>query len=527
MSLRRSGGAVAQRGAPILLGGAALALGLVAEAHAFSWSDTRYWLPDLVTGLAVLACAAAAWPRARSTSLLLAATGATWFLGNFAPDLLYLHRGPLVHLLLTFPGWRSRKRWVQVSVAAAYLAAVMPVWRSELASVVCAGVVIALVSIQAWTASAVQRRDRDRALATAAVLAAAVSGGAVARLAVPSGALVDPTLLLYQCALVAAAALLASGSRRREQSHVDLVVELGGANPSGLREALTEVLMDRTLEVGYRTPHGDYVGDDGRPVGLVGLGRSATYVERGGEPVAVLVHDDAVLRHPELVQAASEATRLATAHAQLRAELQAQLVDLEDSRRRLVNADDAGRQEMRDRLMAGPGRRLGRLRSVLERAVVRHPAIEHLGRADLHVRQAIAELEQLAAGLHSMELANGLAPALTSLAARSPVDVELRAGVGRLDPLVEQVAYFFCAEALGNVVKHAGTDLAAVTADAYDGRLVLTVTDRGIGGADPGGGGLLGLADRLGSVGGTLHVTSRLGAGTQLTADIPVGRQPV
>ena len=523
MGRRVSVQAVAQLGASILLGAAALVLGMSAEAQSYSWGDTRHWIPDLATGLGVLVCAGSVWSRTRSTSLLLAATGASWFLGNFHPDLLYLHRGPLVHLLLTFPGSRPRAHWVKASVAGAYLAAVVPVWGSELASVVAAVVVVGLVSVRARTSTPPQRGDRDRALVAAAVLSAAVGGGAIARLAVPSGVLVDPTLLLYEGALIVVAVLLAARARRIEQPQtVDRVVELGGAAPSGLRGALADVLGDSRVEVGYRTPDGSYVDDEGRLVGSIGHGRAATYVERGGEPVALLVHDRAVLQDPELVRALSEAIRLATAHAQLRTELQAQLADLGESRQRLLVAEDDERQRMRERLVAGPGRRLVELDVVLTSALARHPAGEHLQRADLYVRQALTELDHLAAGLHSTELAHGLTPALTSLAARSAIVVELDARVGRVDARVERAAYFACAEALSNVAKHARTGRAAVVAEERDERIILTVMDDGVGGANPRGGGLQGLADRLDAIGGTLHVTSPAGAGTRLTVEIPV-----
>ena len=55
-------------------------------------------------------------------------------------------------------------------------------------------------------------------------------------------------------------------------------------------------------------------------------------------------------------------------------------------------------------------------------------------------------------------------------------------------------------------------------------RLVVRVTDDGLGGADPRAGtGLRGLADRLAAIGGELTVTSRPGSGTTLQATLPAG----
>src|SRR5262245_16686600 len=94
----------------LLIWPAAVALGVAAEAAAYSWDEPRYWLPDLVVGLTFIGCGLLAWERrgAGSTGVLLAATGATWFLGNFGDGALYLHRGPLVQLLLAYVGWRPR-----------------------------------------------------------------------------------------------------------------------------------------------------------------------------------------------------------------------------------------------------------------------------------------------------------------------------------------------------------------------------------------------------------------------------------
>jgi signal transduction histidine kinase len=94
-----------------------------------------------------------------------------------------------------------------------------------------------------------------------------------------------------------------------------------------------------------------------------------------------------------------------------------------------------------------------------------------------------------------------------------------------MDPEVERAAYFTCTEALANVIKHARTGQATVSLRVTDGRLLVDVSDLGSGDADPEGSGLVGLADRLAAVGGTLRVLSHVGQGTVLTADLPA--QPI
>ena len=118
----------------------------------------------------------------------------------------------------------------------------------------------------------------------------------------------------------------------------------------------------------------------------------------------------------------------------------------------------------------------------------------------------------------------GLEAALPALAARAavPVSVEVR-DVGRLDPTTEAIAYFVVSEALTNVAKHSGAqhDEVVVTADGE--QLTATVTDDGVGGADPARGtGLTGLRQRVTAVDGTLDVTSPEGGPTALTATLPL-----
>jgi signal transduction histidine kinase len=86
---------------------------------------------------------------------------------------------------------------------------------------------------------------------------------------------------------------------------------------------------------------------------------------------------------------------------------------------------------------------------------------------------------------------------------------------------VEATAYFVAAEAMTNVIKHAGANSVTITARTEGGRLVLDVTDDGCGGADPTRPGLTGLADRVGALGGHLLVTSPPASGTRIRMELP------
>ncbi|TNC22387.1 sensor histidine kinase [Amycolatopsis alkalitolerans] len=136
-------------------------------------------------------------------------------------------------------------------------------------------------------------------------------------------------------------------------------------------------------------------------------------------------------------------------------------------------------------------------------------------------KQALAELRDLARGIRPPALDAGLEVALTTLAARSAVDVRVRVDLPeRLSPAMETLLYFSAAELLTNAVKHSGAP--AVRIEVTPGRLV--VSDDGAGGAriTPGGG-LAGLAERLGTVDGRLDVDSPPGGPTVITAYAPGG----
>jgi len=137
------------------------------------------------------------------------------------------------------------------------------------------------------------------------------------------------------------------------------------------------------------------------------------------------------------------------------------------------------------------------------------------------VEAAIAELNELANGVRPAELGGGLRAALPALAERSQLDVSVLVRVERLPDAVEAAAYFVCSEALANVGKHAPAASAHLRAVVDNGRLHLTISDNGAGGADADGAGLRGLADRVEALGGRLRVESPPGAGTRVLTEIP------
>jgi signal transduction histidine kinase len=168
---------------------------------------------------------------------------------------------------------------------------------------------------------------------------------------------------------------------------------------------------------------------------------------------------------------------------------------------------------------------LGRARRRLEEGGSSDEAAELVRSAHEEAKQALAEIRDLARGIHPAVLTDrGLDAALSSLAARSPVPVALTSDLGqeRAPEQVESAAYFVVAEALTNVARHSEASRAAVSVMRDNGVLVVEVRDDGVGGAqaEPGSG-LAGLHDRVGAVGGTLLVESPPGGPTAITAVLP------
>jgi signal transduction histidine kinase len=202
--------------------------------------------------------------------------------------------------------------------------------------------------------------------------------------------------------------------------------------------------------------------------------------------------------------------------------------DLAASRARIVAAaDDERRRVVRD-LHDGAQQRLVATTITLQlaqRALDNKPEEVPALMAEAldHAQRATAELRELAHGILPAVLTHGgLSAAVTALASRTPVPVEIDVTVGRLPTTVEATAYFVLAEALTNVAKHARATRAAVRAHVDDGMLRLQVSDDGVGGARPDGSGLVGLADRLAVLDGQLRIDSPAGGGTLVDASVPV-----
>jgi signal transduction histidine kinase len=221
-------------------------------------------------------------------------------------------------------------------------------------------------------------------------------------------------------------------------------------------------------------------------------------------------------------------------------ELTAQVSELEGARSRIIAAADAERRRIERDLHDGAQQRLValalNLRVAEQRAEDGDPtAVALVRQAGEEANLALKELRDLARGIHPAILTNrGLPAALQDLASRATLPVDVVATPDeRLPGAVEAAAYFVVSECLANIGKHASAETATVAVSARDGQLTVEVSDDGVGGAQlDSGSGIQGLADRVGALSGSLAVDSPPGAGTRVTAVIPLtaterGEEPV
>jgi signal transduction histidine kinase len=422
---------------------------------------------------------------------------------------------------------------------------------------------VALAGLPVAIAIAILRRDLfdvDRAL-TSAVTCALLSLvlGLVFAGAVLAGGLLlgrDSVVTAVAATAVTAAALSPVRSwlqravdRRlypRKEAALVAIAELqrrihdGHGEPEELQSVLREALRDPDLRVGCRGPAASsYLDAEGRVVDPEG----AVPVLLAGEPIGVL-RPGGGPASAELLRSVASAGAVIVEVVRLRRELASALREVENSRSRMLHAGDEERRRIERDLHDGSQQRLVSLGMAL-RVAQRQLSTGEVDVAELldqtvaELGTAVAELRQLAQGLRPSNLDEGLHPALASLAHRLPVSLVLDVTD---EPLPDQVAttlYFLASEAITNAVKHANASRIDVRVVRCDGRVHLSVSDDGCGGATHGdfrqagngvggsvrgsGSGLLGLSDRVATAGGQLALQSPRGGGTVIEVELPCG----
>jgi signal transduction histidine kinase len=261
-------------------------------------------------------------------------------------------------------------------------------------------------------------------------------------------------------------------------------------------------------EADFRSSVGTPIIVDGGVWGLMGVGSGAKPLPADTE---------------ERLSQFTELLATAIANAENRAALTA-------SRARIVAAADEARRRIERDLHDRAQQRLVTLGFELREAqAIVPPQLEALEGKLSRVADGLAgvfdELRDISHGIHPAILSEGgLEPALRALARHSPVPVELDLRDGRrLPEALEVAAYYVTSEALTNAAKHAQASTVHVELAVRDSTVRLTIQDDGIGGADPEqGSGLVGLSDRIETLGGKLQVTSPAWSGTTLRIEIPL-----
>src|SRR3954454_7813719 len=383
------------------------------------------------------------------------------------------------------------------------------------------GTLVAVVCLTRWWRAAPALRE---------LLLPTLAGGvAIAVLAVQSyyrllaGEFMRPTQEITAVVLFLVPLAFMWGMMRAQMARAgmaDLIVALQRAPDATRLGALrAKSLRDPSLTLVYWVPGYDtYVDTEGMPVVLPTTDRAVTPIEHDGRRVAALIHDPALTYEPELLEVVCAAADVALERKRLQAELESRVQELASSRARLVEAGDEARRQIERNLHDGAQQRLVSLAIALrvtEDRITQDPeqAKTLVAAARRELTESLAELRELARGIHPAVLEHGLDPALQSLSMRSatPVQVTYELDV-RLPAPVELAAYFVASEGLANVAKYAQASAATVRVTQRGETAVIEVADDGIGGADGrNGSGLRGLTDRVEALGGHLTVRSPAG----------------
>jgi signal transduction histidine kinase len=281
---------------------------------------------------------------------------------------------------------------------------------------------------------------------------------------------------------------------------------------SARRDGYTDVpgsLADKLRRMGVRSVVGSPIVVDGRVWGALAVASRTRTLPDDTEP--------RVVAFTELIGTAIVNT-----------ESRAQLIA---SRARVVAAADETRRRIERDLHDGTQQRLVSLALALRAAEAEVPPelVElkaALGQTAEGLARATEDLQTISRGIHPAILSRGgIGPALRTLARRAGLPVELNlSGPERLPERVEVAAYYVVSEGLSNAAKHARASVVNVALKVENAVVEVSISDDGVGGADPDrGSGLVGLRDRVEALGGTIETTSPPGRGTRLLARIPVG----
>ena len=288
---------------------------------------------------------------------------------------------------------------------------------------------------------------------------------------------------------------------------------------ASVEQILRDALTSSTVNVRYQVENNTVVSG----LGIVATPTdTALTVRRDGNVIGYIDHGSDVDR-PTL-EALTVMVSTELENERLRSELNLQLIELRESRQRIVEAQQAERRTIERNLHDGAQQRLVATTLWLRTLVVRHPeAVTAAGieQAIGEINEAMKELRRLAGGLHpTLLVESGLAAAIGDLASRTPIATDVDICEGRFAPDVEAAAWFATCEAVANSLKHADPRSLTIRGARCGDHLVVSVADDGRGGVDDRTG-LQAIRDRIETVGGRLHIESIAETGTTVTVELP------
>jgi signal transduction histidine kinase len=407
--------------------------------------------------------------------------------------------------------------------------------------------VLLFLVVTARLAQRVRRASRLMRLMLGPILV--VAGGRVLVLAIalatrrvaPDSQLVEAMVWAIALAQPALAVAFLIGLIQRRLHEAGALERLGERARAGLPQkelerVIADTVGDPTLRVVYRSDGspGRWLDADGQPVDAEpATGQCLTEVREGGRLVAGVLHDEALRDEVDFVRAVASYALIARENRRLAGQVASSLVEVRQSRSRILASGDRERRRIERDLHDGAQQRLVALGIQLELAEELIKTDPERGFDKLHalggeVEKTLEEIQALARGVYPSLLADrGLAEALRAAAVRLPMAATVDPdGLGRYPADVENAVYFCCLEAMQNASKHAG-EAAVVTVTLGEGDgLVFEVRDNGAGFDSPAvrsGAGLTNMQDRLAALGGAIELRSAPGEGTVVAGRIPLG----
>jgi len=522
---------------------------------AFSVTGLVAWhrRPHNATGRLMVATAVALWAAAMQDDEIAVLRHAGELLDSLPLALL-------LHLLLAFPSGRLVGRASRVTVAAAYLVALVPPvvqdmvgpgsvaatigWVQTILGLTTLVATLVLASRRLARTSPVMRRQLLPFLGYG-VLAVAVIAGCIAITHTDPSETVLDVVLIVQVAMVSAipiaflvALTVGAFGRAGEVEEVARGISEASAEPRLLDDLMVRALGDRSARVLWSTgpENGGFVDSDGSPYDVPDTG--GWWPVGSPEPVGALSYDQTLIADTGVVATIAAPLELAIDNRRLVVDLRSAVQRLDEaadevrtSRRRIVVAADAERRRIARDLHDGAQQRIVLAGLEVQRIGRRAEDPEFVRtmatRVSEQIRSLLDELRALVEGIMPTTLQElGLEAGVTALADQMPMPVRVRVAepLGRMDAEVESTGYFVIAEALTNAVKHAAAQQITIDLAARDGRLEIIVTDDGKGLADSTAGfGLRSLQDRVAALDGTITLRPAPSRGATLRAEFVCG----